>query len=217
MEPGGNADQWKAQVRRFRLGEVTTVGVLDLLRGMEVRVPVLPGAGPAACLLSPDPARPLRALPVFTSEAALSRWRPGVRGVVTDVAGMALAAHGAGTGYVLVDPGGAGQFSLRPRMLEALAAGTGWEPPWNDRRVAQAVRDGVVLFPSIVDVHLQAGDPTGALRGPEVLVVLDVLTGPDAGELAELSTQLLAGWEGDHRIRDRVDSLGVRYHEIRPC
>ena len=209
--------EWDAEIRRFRLREVNSVSVLDTLRGLEMLVPVLPGASPDRYAVRIAAPRTARALPVFSTEQRMRDWNPRFRGVSTDGPGIALAAAGAGTGYVLIDPGSATGFSLRPRMLEALASGARWTPPWHDARLLGAIREATELSPSVVDVTLEPGDPDGRLEGPEVLVRLHVLMGEDAAELTALRREFERDWVSDRRVSDRVDSLGVRLQPRRPA
>ena len=203
------APEWDAQIRRFRLRELNSVAVLDALRDLEMLVPVLPGVSPERYAVRVSAPHAARALPVFSTEARMRSWNPRFRGVSTDGPGIALAAAGAGTGYVLIDPGTPAGFSLRPRMLEALASGARWTPPWHDARVLEAVRAATELAPAVIDVALEPGDADGRLEGPEVRVCLHVLGG-DAAQLSALRRELEAAWRADPRIVERVDSLGVR-------
>lgn len=209
--------EWDAQIRRFRLREVNSVSVLDTLRGLEMLVPVLPGVPAERYAVRIAAPRPGRALPVFSTRRRLLAWNPRFRGVEADGPGIALAAEGAHTGYVLIDPGTPTGFSLRPRMLAALADGIPWTPPWHDSRLREAIREATELSPSVIDVSLEPGDPDGRLEGPEVLVRLQVLVGEDAARLTAMRREFERVWANDPRIAERVDSLGVRLQPHRVC
>lgn len=63
-----------------------------------------------------------RALPVFTSVAALELWRPGLRPVPVEGARAAVTAVDDGAAALLVDPGRAGALVVAGSELEQLAA-----------------------------------------------------------------------------------------------
>ena len=68
-----------------------------------------------------------RALPVFTSTAALAAWDPSARPVPVDGARAAQSAVAEGCHVIVVDLGRrASRRELRPSMVWALAQGASW-------------------------------------------------------------------------------------------
>ena len=84
-----------------------------------------------------------RALPVFTSVAALAAWDATARPVPVTAARAARAAVAEGCHVVVVDLGGEAPTELRPSMLWALAQETEWHPAHTDPFVAQSVSRAV--------------------------------------------------------------------------
>ncbi len=69
-----------------------------------------------------------RALPLFTSTAALAAWDPAARPVPVSAARAAQAAVAEGCQVAVVDLAGPAPTELRPSMLWALAQETAWTP-----------------------------------------------------------------------------------------
>jgi hypothetical protein len=100
-----------------------------------------------------------RALPAFTSTAALARWRPDARPVAVPLhqALQAVAHEKADT--LLIDLAGPVAYELTGPALRAAALGPGGRDPLADPAVRQALRAAVAAEPGIVRAHLAAGRP----------------------------------------------------------
>lgn len=102
------------------------------------------------------------ALPVFSSVAAMTAWRPDARPVPTEVARAALSAVQEGWGLLVLDPGGPVTALLPRPAVWALAQQQPWRPAVTgagaaaavDPEVAAAVRAAVLAA-----VGRPAGDP----------------------------------------------------------
>ncbi|MFG1807083.1 SseB family protein [Streptomyces sp. NPDC049040] len=105
-----------------------------------------------------------RALPAFTSTAALARWRQDARPVAVPLhqALRALAQEGADT--LLIDLAGPVPYELTGSALRAAALGPGRGEPMEDPDVRAALRAAVAAEPGVVRAHLTPGkDSDGTL------------------------------------------------------
>ncbi|EWT01463.1 hypothetical protein N864_20810, partial [Intrasporangium chromatireducens Q5-1] len=87
-------------------------------------------------LTAPDGSR---ALPMFSSLAALADWDPSARPVAVPAASAAQAAISEGCDVLVVDVASAHAVVLRSSMLWALAQQREWLPSHLDPHVARAV------------------------------------------------------------------------------
>ncbi|MFI0896501.1 SseB family protein [Streptomyces sp. NPDC020983] len=105
-----------------------------------------------------------RAVPAFTSTAALAAWRPDARPVAVRLgqALQALVHEGADT--LLIDIAGPVPFSLHGSALRAAARGPGGTDPLADAEVRGALRAALAAEPGVVRAHLTRGaDSDGTL------------------------------------------------------
>ena len=104
----------------------------------------------AVTLTSPDGQR---ALPVFSSMAALTRWDPAARPVPVTSARAAQAAVSERCEVMLLDLGAEHAQVLRPSMVWALAQERAWLPAHEDPFVTQALTRAVQEEPDGGGVH----------------------------------------------------------------
>ncbi len=101
----------------------------------------------AVTLVAPDGAR---ALPVFSSMAALAAWDPSARPVPVTAARAAQAAVSERCDVMVLDVAGPRTVALRPSMVWALAQQREWVPAHEDETVCRALelavrdQDGVL-------------------------------------------------------------------------
>ncbi len=145
-----------------------------------------------------------RALPVFTSAAALARWDASARPVPVSADRAAQAAVAEGCDVLLVDVGSEGPTELRPSMVWALAQRASWLPASTDPFVAKAVAVAVASEPAVVTTRLEDGSPPGqgVLR-----VVLALRPGLDGPSVEALATRVGERLATDGELRARVDGL----------
>lgn len=177
------------------------------LRGARLLVPVTPHAHPGrqadggvaahapvdesdpcaqAALREVRTAAGKRALPVFSSVAALRAWDPAARPVPVEAERAALAALAHVDGVLLIDPAGPHPAVVGRPAVVALSTGGQWRAPWRDETVRAAV--AALCRPPLQDLRLTGG-PEGELR---VVVVLDptVPRAASADAVARLGRQL---------------------------
>ncbi|MDF2667492.1 MAG: hypothetical protein K0R81_3342, partial [Microbacterium sp.] len=65
---------------------------------------------------------------------------------------------------------------------------------------------------AVLDLAVEPGDPTGRLRGPELVVHLQLMSGLEQEELDATLARLARRWSADDRIAVLVDSLTVKLH-----
>ncbi len=141
-------------------GSVSVAAVVAALAGTRVLVPVLAELGSAGtvevsghahtvekeasagivALQAPDGRT---ALPVFSSVAAMTAWRPDARPVPTEVARAALSAVEEGWELLVLDPGGPTTVLLPRPAVWALAQQQAWRPAVTDGG------DGPVVAPDV--------------------------------------------------------------------
>ena len=149
-------------------------------------------------------------LPVFTSVGAMSRWDAAARPVPADGVRTAVAASADDTDLIVIDPGSETEFVLRRPAVWAIAQGIAWEPSFTSPEVFAGLQESVGGELAVIDLAVEPGDPTGRLRGPELVVRLDLIHGLEQSELDAVLGRLAKRWAADHRIAVLVDSLTVK-------
>ncbi|GGK61210.1 SseB family protein [Ornithinimicrobium pekingense] len=155
-------------------------------------------------LVAPDGQR---ALPAFTSTAALSTWDAGARPVPVTAQRAALAAVQEGCDVIPLDlaaPPGPAAYTLRPSMVWALAMGRAWAPAHSDEHVAAAV-SAAVSDESDVAAHRLEPGPEHALQ-----VCLNLRPGLTADQVRALVTRVGERIATDGEARARIDALAFR-------
>ncbi|GGZ40897.1 hypothetical protein GCM10010387_38910 [Streptomyces inusitatus] len=130
-----------------------------------------------------------RALPAFTSLAALARWDPEARPVAVPLHQALQAAAHERADTLVLDLAGPVPYQLSGPALLALAEGRTSTDPLRDPVVTEAVREVVAAEPAVVRAHLGPGGADGTLAlvlaadavpGPAVRRVAEALAGHDA-------------------------------------
>ncbi|KFD43707.1 SseB family protein [Cellulosimicrobium sp. BIT-GX5] len=149
-----------------------------------------------------------RALPVFTSVAAMAAWRASARPVPVDARRAALSAVSEDWSLLVLDPGGP-VTALVPRpAVWALAQGKTWAPAVVDGVVAPEVLDAVQRSVAGVEHVAQVWAEPG--RRAEVAVVLRIHAGLDRAGLDAVLGQVNAALATDPVVSERVDGLELR-------
>lgn len=152
-------------------------------------------------LVAPDGQR---AMPTFTSTAALAAWNAEARPVPVTAQRAAVAAVQEGCDIMLLDlpaPPGSPAFTLRSSMVWALAMAQPWVPAHEDDHVARAVAHAVAEEAAVADHALAAGTD-GAL-----LVDLALRPGLDQQQVHDLLTRVGERLATDGEARARIDAL----------
>lgn len=145
-----------------------------------------------------------RALPVFTSAAALGAWDAAARPVPVSAVRAAQAALAEGCEVVVIDVGSTGATELRPSMVRALSEGREWRPAHLDPLVTQSVSRAVALEQSVVKHRLAEGAPTGS---GTLRVVLGLAPGLRQADIEALTTRVAERLASDRGFRACVDEL----------
>lgn len=221
----GSADpRLLAALLAFREGTGDAVAVVEAYRTARLLIPLVAEKGDegvGAHGLVVDKTQELsivtvaapdgrRVLPVFTSVAALSRWDASARPVPADGVRTALAAAEDDTDLIVVDPTSPTEFVLRRPALWAIAQGLPWEPSYTSPEVFAGLHESIGGELAVLDLSVAPGDPSGRLRGPELLVRLELMPGLDQAELDAVLARLAKRWAADDRIAVLVDSLTVK-------
>jgi len=213
-----------AALEAFRRGAGDQSAVVEAYRSARLLIPLLAekgdeGVGPTG--LTVDKTQELsivtvaapdgrRVLPVFTSVETLTRWDAAARPVPADGVRTALAAADDDTDLIVIDAGSPTEFILRRPAVWAIAQGHAWEPSFVSPEVFAGLQESIGGELAILDLAVSAGDPDARLRGPELVVALDLMPGLDKGELDTVLARLAARWAADDRIAVLVDSLTVK-------
>lgn len=144
-----------------------------------------------------------RAMPAFTSTAALADWDADARPVPVDARRAALSAVDEGCELVVLDPGTASVLLPRPAVW-ALAQGVAWVPSPQRDDVAAAVRRAVAHVPEVTDVRHEPG------RRAELAVVLAVRPGLGAVALDDVTRRVGEALAVEQAVADHVDSVELR-------
>ena len=137
-----------------------------------------------------------KALPVFTSTAALARWRSEARPVAVPLrqALHALAQEGADT--LVLDLAGPVTYQLTGRPLHALAEGRTSASPADDPSVAEALRRVLAADPDVCGAHLAPGG-----EGSDGTLALALTSGAEPQRVARRVAERLAA---DEVLRARL-------------
>jgi len=224
-DDGAAAPAVAAALAALADGSGSLAGVVAALAGTRVLVPVLAelevadlvvhdghehtvdkeaSAGIVA-LQAPDGRR---ALPVFSSVAAMSAWRPDARPVPTDVARAALSAVQEGWEVVVLDAGGPVRVLLPRPAVWALAKQEPWTPAVHGGTVDQDVAAAVAGALSSIQPVVRADVEPGARA--ELAIVVTLAAGLDRGALENVVARINAALAANDLVAERVDSVELR-------
>lgn len=209
---------------RFRAGDASDGDVVDVFRSARFLIPLVAEAGGVeenaeglrvektqelsiVTVAGPDGRS---VLPVFSSVGAMSRWNPAARPVPSDGTRVALAAASEKTDLVVIDPGSETEFAVRRPAVWAVAQNEPWVSAAVDPAVYAAFDTSIATELGVIAVRVGHGDPGARLRGPEVQVVLELVSGLTRTELDQILERLARRWAADEIIATRVDSLAVK-------
>jgi hypothetical protein len=213
-----------AALLRFRAGSGSQVEVVDAFRSARVLIPLIAEKGEegvAPSGLTVDKTQELsivtvsapdgrRVQPVFSSVQAMAVWDAAARPIPVEAVRAALAASAEDTDMIVLDPTSETEFVLRRPAVWAVAQGQPWEPSFASPEVFAALQESVAHELAVIDVGVAAGDPDGRLRGPELIVTLQLVDGLDREVLDAVLARLAQRWAADDRIAVLVDSLTVK-------
>nr|WP_201470211.1 SseB family protein [Microbacterium hydrocarbonoxydans] len=213
-----------AALLRFRSGDGSQSEVVDAFRAARVLIPLIAEKGEegvAPSGLAVDKTQELsivtvaapdgrRVQPVFSSVHAMQRWDAGARPIPVDATRVALAASAEDTDLIVLDPTSETEFVFRRPAVWAIAQGHTWEPSYLSPEVFAALQESVAHELAVIDVSVAAGDPDARLRGPELIVVLELVDGLEREVLDAVLARLAQRWAADDRIAVLADSLTVK-------
>lgn len=154
----------------------------------------------AVTLVAPDGTR---ALPVFSSMAAIAAWDPQARPVPVTAARAGQAAVSERCDVIVIDVAGPATVALRPSMVWALAQQRDWLPAHEDDVVRRSVAAAVREQDAVVSHEIGPGAPgEGVLR-----ISLTLREGLDAPAVQAVATAVGERLATDGEIRARIDGL----------
>lgn len=213
-----------AALMRFRAGTGNQVEVVDALRSARVLIPLIAEKGEeglAPSGLRVDKTQELsivtvaapdgrRVQPVFSSVDKMRRWDATARPIPVEAVRVALSASSEDTDLIVIDPTSETEFVVRRPAVWAIAQGIPWEPSFHSPEVVRALQESVASELSVIDVAVVAGDPDARLRGPELVVVLELMDGLAREALDAVLARLAQRWAADDRIAVLADSVTVK-------
>lgn len=213
-----------AALLAFRDGSGSQTEVVDAYRSARLLIPLVAEKGDegvGAHGLAVDKTQELsivtvaapdgrRVLPVFTSVEAMGRWDASARPVPADGPRTAVAASSDETDLIVVDPGSPTEFVIRRPAVWAIAQGARWEPSFASPEVYAGLQRSIGGELAVIDLAVEPGDPDARMRGPELVVRLQLIHGLEKAELDAVLSRLAARWAADDRIAVLVDSLTVK-------
>lgn len=209
---------------RFRAGEGNQVEVVDAFRSARVLIPLVAAKGEegmAPSGLVVDKTQELSIVtvaapdgrtvqPVFSSVDAMRTWDAAARPIPVEAVRAALAASSEDTDLIVLDPTSETEFVIRRPAVWAIAQEEAWEPSFLSPAVFTALQESVAHELAVVDVAVAPGDPDARLRGPELVVILDLVDGLEREVLDAVLARLAQRWSADDRIAVLADSLTVK-------
>lgn len=221
----GSADAalWAALTARGT-DERDHVAIVDALREARVLIPLVAEKGDhgiGAHGLEVDKTQELSivtvaapdgrtVLPVFSCVDSMRAWDPLARPVPAQARRAAVSAATDETDLIVVDPASATEYIVRRPAVWAIAQDHPWVPSWHSPEVFRGLTESVRTELAVVDVAVEAGDPSGRLRGPELIVRMHLMPGLEQPELDAVLQRLARRWASDDRIAVLVDSLSVK-------
>ena len=213
-----------AALMRFRAGTGDQVEVVDALRSARVLISLIAEKGEegfAPSGLRVDKTQELsivtvaapdgrRVQPVFSSVDTMRRWDATARPIPVEAVRVALSASSEDTDLIVIDPTSETEFVVRRPAVWAIAQGIPWEPSFHSPEVFRALQESVASELSVIDVAVVAGDPDARLRGPELVVVLELMDGLAREALDAVLGRLAQRWAADDRIAVLADSVTVK-------
>lgn len=213
-----------AALQRFRAGDGSQAEVVDAFRHARVLIPLIAEKGEegvAPSGLAVDKTQELsivtvaapdgrRVQPVFSSVDAMRLWDPLARPIPVEALRAALAASAEDTDLIVLDPTAETEFVIRRPAVWAVAQGLPWEPSFLSPEVFAALQESVAHELAVIDVSVAPGDPDARLRGPELVVVLELVDGLEREVLDAVLARLAQRWASDDRIAVLADSLTVK-------
>ncbi|TFD23745.1 SseB family protein [Cryobacterium sp. TMS1-13-1] len=213
-----------AALARFQAREAGEESVIDAIRGSRLLIPLVTKLGEAAVnargqtvdktqelsIITVEGPDGRAVLPVFSSTAAMAAWNPLARPVPADAVRVALAAAQEDTDLVVLDPTSPGEFIIRRPALWAIAQSLPWTPSYASHFIADAFTASIATELSVLSVQLMAGDPLAQLKGPELVVQLELVDGLTQSDLDAILSRLGTRWSESEIITTGVDSLRVK-------
>jgi len=212
-------------ISKFQSGQVGSAEVLRAVGQARLLIPLIANLGEGeqgahghqvdksadlsiVTVLTPDNQR---ALPVFSSVAAMTRWNPEARPVPNNGRKVALAAASEGNTRLVLDPMSETEFVVRRPGIAAVAQDLPWINPASNPEVVDIVNSLLADIGSVESFTLVEGDPTCKLLGQELLVVLYLEPGLSETQLKELEEGFFEQIANSERFVELVDSVGVKF------
>ncbi|MGC0314569.1 SseB family protein [Kitasatospora acidiphila] len=208
-DDGGADPALTAALAAFATDPATEPALLGVLRGARLMVPIVALLGEVEVDAqghkhekTSDMAVPViqapdgrRALPAFTSLAAMSAWRADARPAPVAAPQAAMTAYSEQADTLLIDPAGPVTYLLTGARLRAVAENRDWLPPAEDPDVRTALTALLAAEPQVLGAQLRPGTETDAVLA---------LALADGAPVAEVAQRLAGALAADPVLRVRL-------------
>lgn len=154
-----------------------------------------------------------KALPAFTSMAALAAWDSSARPVPVTAQRAALAAVQEGCGVIVIDLAGRGDESqpapvaLRSSMVWALAMNRTWLPAHEDEHVQSAVDQAIADESDVFGATLGLGQRSA------VQIALTLKPNLASEQIQQIVTRIGERLATDGEVRARIDAISFKLND----
>lgn len=147
-----------------------------------------------------------KVIPAFTSVAAMSVWNSDARPIPIEAQRVALAAASEQTDRIVVNPG-TDSIVLRRPIVWSIAQGNPFVAPWESAKFVAETRKLLSGIDDLLEIGVAPGDPNATGGGPDVTLILGLITGLDANQVRALTTEVQARVSGNELFVNQVDAL----------
>ena len=147
-----------------------------------------------------------KVIPAFTSVTAMSKWSSDARTIPIEAQRVALAAVSEHTDRIVVNPN-TDSIVLRRPVVWAIAQDNPYVAPWESAEFVEGTRKLLAGIDNLVDIAVAPGDPNATGDGPDVTLILGLITGLDANQVHALTTEVQARVSGNELFVSQVDAL----------
>lgn len=150
-----------------------------------------------------------KALPAFSSVAAMQAWRADARPIPIPGIQLAAAAIEDGVDMIVIDPAQNSELTIRARAFEAIADQRIWIPPQLDGELIRIFSAPGQNEPYVRGIRLMPGDPDARGMGSELIVEVSMVPGLEQDDVQRVVGRMAELWSDQQVIAEKVSSLLV--------
>ena len=150
-----------------------------------------------------------KALPAFSSVAAMQAWNPSARPIPIPGVQLAAAAIEDNVDMIVIDPTADSELTIRARAFEAIADERIWLPPHLDQELIRIFTGPGNREPYVKHIKLAPGDPDARGQGSELLIEVGLVPNLPEDDVQKVVSRLAETWSNQQVIAEKVSSLLV--------